>query len=749
MMDDTEMEASVTLLSSSSIGAEALERGQRLPDDDDSLYYIPERRPSLDLGQMDTSQWYFMEKASSPALSYWSMTSEENSNSMDEEDRSPTRVQLEREDSFSSSYSFNSDDSENQTSKVKIKDSNVSKFSDTPDQSEISHPSLTVAFTFKAICKTLDKLPEDDMKTFKMMLLHHHQQSFNILPQSMDVVDIVDQLLESYSLGESLQITKTLLEEIGQKRLFNYLQTLCVRNEVLHDLRETLKKTYSDVCEDSAMQGEKRPLHDVFINPCITSTCDNGPNIDHEVMTIGKLDSNQIASKLLSTRDILSAEMLKQSNLNFLLITGIAGTGKSMAFRKLVLDWTEERSHQHVSFLFPMPFRELRQFESSEISLLEIIHTLYPVTKKLRDEDYRSEDCKLMFVFDGLDEYNGELDFQETDFLSDYTKPSNLDAIMVNLLRGKLLYHSLFVVFSRPQVKHCIPWDVHYNMVDICGFCDPEKDEYFKKRFQDQDQAARAIAFVNSSKTLRIMCHLPLFCSLVAKEYQCLFREQGLWAELPRGITYMYTKLLLALTRELRRFRAPDHSPYNERDFLMKLGKLAFEMLEQNRFKITKEDWNQAGICDVEAVSNSGLCTQYLTKTFVLYQEKVLSFIHPTMQEYLAALYAFLSFRNLGKNVFDKKITHKLMGYKAIGLYMSAVDRSLLCDNGKLDILLRFLFGMAVDSNLELLTPFCTSSGKWPTFIEDANKFIRKRIRENRYPNRTRNLYHCLEEMGV
>lgn len=524
-------------------------------------------------------------------------------------------------------------------------------------------------------------------------------------------------------------------------------------DEVRHDLSEALKRIYGNVCEDSAMLEEERPFDNVFTNLHITSTRDNGPNIEHEVMSIEKLDSNKETGKRLSTKEILSPERRPQPHMKLLLLIGVAGSGKSMAVRRLILDWIEGLSHQHVSFLFPLPFRELKQFEGRQISLLEIIQTLYPATKKLRDEDFRSQDCKIMFIFDGLDEYSGELDFQNTKLLCGYTDVATLNVIVVNLLRERLFYRGLFVVTSRPQVRRYVPWDIAYDEIDVLGFCEPEKDEFFWKRFQDQDQAARVIAYINSVKTLRIMCHLPLFCSLVANEYERLFRVQGTQAELPRSITYMYTKLLLALARQHRRFRAPDRSLDEERDFLMKLGKLAFNMLEQNQFKIAKCDWKEVGISDVEAVINSGLCTEYITKPSVLFHEKVLSFIHPTMQEYLAALYAFLSFRNQGKNIFGQQVKHKLMGmvkeHKMMKLYKSAVDRSLLCEDGKLDIFLRFLFGMAMKNNLELLQPLCTSFVKWPTFTEDAAALIRKRIQENQSPGRTNNLHCCLEELGV
>ncbi|XP_054481564.1 NACHT, LRR and PYD domains-containing protein 3 [Anoplopoma fimbria] len=758
MMDDSELEVMATPPGSSSPGDAVSERGEIVSNEDEDLYYIPERRLSLDLGPsaMDTSQWHFVDQAIAPALSYRSMTSEDNS-IMTDVDGSPTRVELNKADSYSSCYSLDSDDCEKIIPKLKCKDDSVSVLTDTPeltqDPNEMRHPSLTVAFTFKAISKTLGKLSESDIKTFKMMLWKRYPQSFNTSPQGMDMVDLVDRLLECFDLVVSLQITKTLLEEIGQKKMIDYLQTLCIRNEVRHDLSETLKRKYGKVCDDPSVQEETRPFEDVFTDLHITSTCDNGPNIEHEVMNIEKLDSNREAAKLLSTKDILSDERLEHSNYKLILITGVAGSGKSMAVRRLIFDWIEERSHQHVSFLFPLPFRELKQFENSKVSVLEIIHTLYPETKKLREEDYRCDDCKIMFIFDGLDEYNGTFDFHNTSLLGDLKDSTSLNIIVTNLLRDRLLYRGLFLIFSRSPLKRCIPWDTHYDEIDVQGFHDPQKDEYFKKRFKDQDQAARVIAYINSSKTLRIMCHLPLFCSLVADEFQQFFKEPMTRAEPPRSITYMYTKLMLSLIRQHRIFRAPHRSSDKERDFLMKLGKLAFNMLEQGQFKITKSDWKEVGIKGEEAVINSGLCTQYITKPFVLHQEKVISFIHPTMQEYLAALYVFLSFTNQGKNIFDHQLKDKFKGmfkgHKAMELYKSAVDSSLRWADGKLDIFLRFLLGMALKTNLELLQPFCTSPVKWPTLIEDATAFIRKRITENLYPGRNSNLQRCLEELSA
>ncbi|XP_072231342.1 NLR family CARD domain-containing protein 3 [Leuresthes tenuis] len=752
-------EAMATQSDDSSIGEAVSGRGEHVPNEEEDIYYIPERRSSLELGPspMDTSTWHFVDLALTPAQSYGSMTSEDSSAIQEDTDGFFTSVKLERADSFSSCYSFDSDDCEKKNLKVKSED-HVQDISDPPESNEtptkIRHPSLTVAFTFKIICDTLRRLSEEELKRFKWLLWSWYPQSFSASPQSMDLVDLVDQLLECYSLEVALDITEKLLVHMEKEKEVKYIQIMCVRNEVRHDLREDLKKKYSEVCQDLAVEGEKRPFDDVYTNLYISSKCNNGPNIEHEVLTIEKLNTHRKPGKKLSTKEILVAETPDDICHRLVLLTGLAGSGKSMILRRLILDWIEERSHEHIYFMFPMSFRELKQFEGSEVSLVEIIQKLFPATTKLRERDFSfNDDSNAMFIFDGLDEYNPALDFSNTMYVSNPSEKNPPSTIVINLLRGRLCFGNFCLVASRPGTKFCHHYDTRYKQLELCGFCDLEKEEYFKKRFKDPDQAAQVVEYVKSLRTVHIMCHLPLFCSIVADECQRTFREKGPKAELPRSMTHLYTKLLLVLLRQRRAFRAPDCSPDKEMDFLMKHGKLALNMLEQGHFKIVKVRGDESLVDELEAVVNTGLFTQFVTMPQVLYEEILQTFNHPTMQEYLAALYAYLSFRNQGKNIFEqhfkRKVKSMLKGPKAMELYKSAVERSLQCEDGKLDIFLRFLFGMANKTNQELLQPFCNSSTQIPNLATDAASLLKKKLKDNPQTNRSSNMTHCLEELGV
>uniref|UniRef100_A0A3Q0S5P6 Pyrin domain-containing protein n=1 Tax=Amphilophus citrinellus TaxID=61819 RepID=A0A3Q0S5P6_AMPCI len=84
-----------------------------------------------------------------------------------------------------------------------------------------------------AISKTLGQLSEFELKAFKRMLWKYYPQSFSTPPQGMDIVDLVDRLLECYTLEVSLHITKTHLAEMGKNKLVDRLDTLCLRSKYL------------------------------------------------------------------------------------------------------------------------------------------------------------------------------------------------------------------------------------------------------------------------------------------------------------------------------------------------------------------------------------------------------------------------------------------------------------------------------------------------------------------------------------
>ncbi|XP_016377194.1 protein NLRC3-like [Sinocyclocheilus rhinocerous] len=190
-----------------------------------------------------------------------------------------------------------------------------------------------------------------------------------------------------------------------------------------------------------------------------------------------------------------------------------------------------------------------------------------------------------------------------------------------------------------------------------------------------------------------------------------------------------------------------------DEDMILKLGKLAFQQLVKGNLIFYEEDLRECGIDVTEASVYSGLCTQIFREELGLYQGKVFCFVHLSIQEHLAALYAHLSFTNNNYNVFDEtkqSLFSKVFKWMSSvsKLHQKAVDDALRSKNGHLDLFLRFLLGLSMESNQALLKKLQTQARCCSYNKEETVQYIIQKIRENRSPEKSINLFHCLNELG-
>ncbi|XP_072567819.1 protein NLRC3-like [Paramormyrops kingsleyae] len=313
----------------------------------------------------------------------------------------------------------------------------------------------------------------------------------------------------------------------------------------------------------------------------------------------------------------------------------------------------------------------------------------------------------------------------------DVTKKTSLDVLLTNLIKGNLLPSALLWITSRPAAANQIPPECVHQVTEIRGFSDAQKEEYFRRRFSDQSLASKIITHVKSSKSLFIMCHIPVFCWISATVLKRLFSENDK-REIPRTLTEMYTHFLIfQASLKKDKYMKNYETKLNEysKEFLLKLGKLAFDNLEKGNLIFYEQDLTENGIDVSEASVHSGVCTEVFKEEYGLYEEKVYCFVHLSIQEYLAALYVFLS-------------------NSSARLLKTAVDQALKSKNGHLDLYLRFLLGLSTDSSKTLLKRLLGQTRTRSHNIRKTGKYIREKIQENLSPERTINLFHCLTELG-
>ncbi|XP_051991767.1 NACHT, LRR and PYD domains-containing protein 3-like [Xyrauchen texanus] len=527
------------------------------------------------------------------------------------------------------------------------------------------------------------------------------------------------------------------------------------QHEVQSTFKSNLLKKFQCLCEGTSKQGNPTLLNEIYTELYITESERGEINNEHEVRQIETQSRRATTEDTpIKCNDIFKPLPGQDKPIRTVLTKGVAGIGKTVSVQKFILDWAEGKANQDVHLIFPLPFRELNLLKDKKLSLSDLIQLFFNETEEL--EISRGE-CKVSFIFDGLDECRLSLDFQSNVRLCDVTESVSLDVLLTNLIKGNLLPSALIWITSRPAAADLIPSECVDRVTEVRGFNDPQKEEYFTKRIRDQSLANRIITHLKSSRSLFIMCHIPVFCWISATVLERLLSEADR-GEIPKTLTQMYTHFLIIQTN----IKHEKDYEMKSKDIVMilKLGKLAFNQLVKGNLIFYEEDLRECDIDVREASVYSGLCTQIFREEFGLYQGKVFCFVHLSIQEHLAALYAHLSFTNNNMNVFEQITKQSLFStlfyffkhfkqnFSMFHLHQRAVDETLKSKNGHLDLFLRFLLGLSLESNHTLLQELPTQTGSCSYNKDETVKYIKQKISENHSPEKSINLFHCLNELG-
>ncbi|KAM9467777.1 NLR family CARD domain-containing protein 3-like [Clarias gariepinus] len=487
--------------------------------------------------------------------------------------------------------------------------------------------------------------------------------------------------------------------------------------------------------------GTQTLLNEIYTELYITEGDSGDVNNEHEVRQIEAASRGTTTEEtLIKCNDIFKPLSEKDEDIRSVLTKGVTGIGKTVSVQKFIVDWAEGKANQDVHLIFPLPFRELNLMEDQKLSLMELLHIFFKETVMSIWE-------KVLFIFDGLDECRFPLDFQNTVRVCDVTESVSVPVLLINLIKGNLLPSALIWITSRPAAADQIPSECVHRVTEVRGFNDPQKEEYFRKRISDQSLANNIITHLKSLRSLYIMCHIPVFCwisAAVLEKFLCE-AERG---EIPKTLTQMYTHFLI-IQINIKREKYSKKQESDE-EMLLKLGKLAFEQLEKGNLIFYEEDLRECGIDVREAAVYSGVCTQIFREEFGLHQSKVYCFVHLSIQEHLAALYVHLMFRIDNKNVLKKSRASKQKKEEITVLvfHKCAVDEALKSQTGHLDLFLRFLLGLSLESNEKLLQVLVTQTGSSSQSTQETVQYITQKISWERSTEKSINLFHCLNELG-
>ncbi|CAL8390486.1 unnamed protein product [Boreogadus saida] len=554
-----------------------------------------------------------------------------------------------------------------------------------------------------------------------------------------------------------VDITKLCLMEMNQEELADTLWGGSATVECQHKIKSLLKKKLKCVSEGIAKAGQSTPLNDFYTEIFITKGGSGEVNQEHEVRLIETASRKQAMEETpIRCEDIFKPLPGHDKPIRTIMTTGVAGIGKTILTHKFTLDWAEGKANHDIHFTFLLTFRELNLLKEKEFSLVELLHHFFIETKEAGICRY--ERFKVLFILDGLDECRLRLDFQKNPIWTDVTKSTTVDVLLTNLIRGNLLPSARIWITTRPAAANRIPAECVDIVTEVRGFTDPQKEEYFRKRFTEETLAKKIIAHIKKSRSLHIMCHIPVFCWITATVLDNFFKTSQLGEEVPNTMTQMYSHFLRFQSMQgdrkyHGRAETDQHWSPESRKIIVSLGKLAFKQLEKGHLIFYEADLAECGI-DIRAASEySGVFTQIFKEECGLYQDNVFCFVHLSIQEFLAALYVFMSFIDTGVNLLSGPHHQSLWSIFFrnkinVNLYQSAVDKALQSENGHLDLFLRFLLGLSLETNQIVLRGLLGQTGTGSLTNTNTVSYIKKKIDGDLSPERSINLFHCLNELN-
>ncbi|XP_063045965.1 NACHT, LRR and PYD domains-containing protein 12-like [Engraulis encrasicolus] len=584
-----------------------------------------------------------------------------------------------------------------------------------------------------------------ELESRVMTFMKHEMERFKKLLRNDNARFYDKGVDDNYDAREgALNIAVHFLRKMNQTGLADSLGK-CPIEVCQQKLKLKLMNRYGRVSEGISQQGKSELLEEIYTDVFITEGVGGTANeVTHAEKATRAKEAEDTPIKCNS---IFRSET--ERPIKTVLTNGLAGIGKSVSVQKFIMDWVNGVANQDIELIFPLPFRELN-LKNDKYSFMEILYQFFPETKGLMFT--KRKDYKVLFIFDGLDECKHPLEFRQNEIWSDLTTQTSMDVLLTNLLKGNLLPNALIWITSRPAAANHIPPECIDLVSEVRGFNEEKKKEYFMRRIKDQTLAERVFKLIKESRSLYIMCHIPIFCWICATVFESNLSSQKSEEQVLKTLTQMYSHFLIFQMRR-KTEKYDDGKPILDTKWDEKgtqaLGKLAFHNLMSNNLIFCDSDLKESGITAEDASVYSGMCTQIFKKDSGIFFGTAFSFVHLSIQEFMAALYAHICINKEKRNVLanqDKSSEKDISTMTE--LLKKSVDMALKSDSGHLDLFLRFLLGLSLETNQKLLDGLLTNSQSTPQSKDEIVKYISEKLQENPSAEKSINLFHCLSELN-
>ncbi|KAM9312387.1 NACHT, LRR and PYD domains-containing protein 3-like [Gastrophryne carolinensis] len=555
----------------------------------------------------------------------------------------------------------------------------------------------------------LEDLSRYDFKKLKNKLSDFSYGDIRPIPrgrlENADCVTTKDLLVDTYGEEEALDVITEVLQEIGLLGPASDLQKRRGRAELRKQHMESVKEKFQRVKEHNARLGEAVSLQERYTPLLMREGHPDKEDKEHELLHKDRRHIQTMEGRSSEEYPPITLQTLFNPYKDGVIpkavvLHGPAGIGKTWTSWKIMLDWASGNFYQDkFDFVFYLSCRELNAVpgKMSLVRLLSRTHSLSSgdLETILKNSGNHG---RLLFVIDGFDEFQWTLE-EEAEASLDLSEETHKETLLRSLLRKQVLRQSSLLITTRSLAQKKLETfidDLRY--VEVTGFSD--KDQ--KNSFNNKADAEKVLSVIENDNILFIMCTVPILCWIV-----CTVLRQGIKKGLDflqykttTSIYLLYLKGLLIYHGRAQPVRA----------CLRKLCSLANEGVLNQKILFQEKDLERHGLSmsEVESV----FLNENIFHVSIISQT-CYSFIHLSVQEFLAALYYVLD---------DEEEASGVTGSSPLPRICKGGSLPELCKkHPHLSLAVRFLLGLLYEKQLNELSEIsgCRFSLRARDAVED------------------------------
>ncbi|XP_047131314.1 NACHT, LRR and PYD domains-containing protein 3 isoform X1 [Hydra vulgaris] len=387
------------------------------------------------------------------------------------------------------------------------------------------------------------------------------------------------------------------------------------------ELKKYYLKYYGEISELQTLlkTSTNLDLRHKFVDLCIVDAAKT------QMDAVFSVERNEFLKKQMSYTPIPYSKVFTQEK-SVILISGIAGIGKTWLLRKCLLDWSNDLIWKNVELVFYLECRRINQYED-----ISNINDLLSFFYKDIISNFSISFHTTLFIIDGLDEFKYFNELSNPEIKCNYP--------IVNVLAEIQSYKHLVAgrVYAIDQYQSIYTDRSDKLTIQIMGFNENGITNYVENHVIEENKEI-VKATLKESPIAKAMASVPFYLSSMCKiisdsktiNKNSFLTMTDLYANI---FLYFLQKHIIKNNKMIYQIMEND----SNKKYILNICKIAFELLVENKVIFSKEEFQTfvSGF-DKNEGNFFGFIEKIETNLGCYYQ-----FAHLTIMEFCASVYAY------------------------------------------------------------------------------------------------------------